>query len=173
MELAKSTLVSAVLLLCVFGSAESRPTYAARIPNGDSVPNPDGSGAICNGVGHTSCSGGGARNPFGQAFGAADLEWTVELCQADSDGDGLTNGQELGDPCCTWTEGSDAPLQTPAISHPGFAESKGELVEVNCDTAGNNTAPPPPQPTSAAAALWLRPWVAALVAATLLLLVRN
>lgn len=36
-----------------------------------------------------------------QDFAAAGHAWTQELCQADSDGDGYSNGQELGDPGCT------------------------------------------------------------------------
>lgn len=36
-----------------------------------------------------------------QAFEAAGYKWTPELCNADSDMDGFTNGQELGDPTCT------------------------------------------------------------------------
>ena len=31
--------------------------------------------------------------------------WTDDLCNADTDADGKTNGEELGDPDCTWTEG--------------------------------------------------------------------
>ena len=31
--------------------------------------------------------------------------WTVSLCNADSDGDGVANGVELGDPDCVWTQG--------------------------------------------------------------------
>ena len=37
----------------------------------------------------------------GKAFSAAGQLWTLTLCSADSDGDGLSNGEELGDPCCT------------------------------------------------------------------------
>eukprot|EP00916_Digyalum_oweni_P009018 GHVL01015184.1.p2 GENE.GHVL01015184.1~~GHVL01015184.1.p2 ORF type:complete len:121 (-),score=10.08 GHVL01015184.1:101-463(-) len=44
--------------------------------------------------------------------------WTRELCQKDSDEDGKTNGQELGDPDCTWTPNSLPPLDT-GLSHPG------------------------------------------------------
>lgn len=47
----------------------------------------------------------------------------MELCRADSDGDGQTNGEELGDPDCVWRPGS-APARTTDISHPGFADSK-------------------------------------------------
>ena len=45
-------------------------------------------------------------------------QWTQELCNLDSDGDGRTNGEELGDPECIWTEG-DAPSTTSDITHPG------------------------------------------------------
>lgn len=36
-------------------------------------------------------------NPFGADFLAAGRQWTSELASADSDGDGCTNGVELGD----------------------------------------------------------------------------
>jgi hypothetical protein len=51
-------------------------------------------------LGHVDASGGGELNSFGTAFLRAGLEWTIELCNADSDGDGESNGLELGDPCC-------------------------------------------------------------------------
>ena len=51
-------------------------------------------------TGHVDTSGGGELNSFGTAFLRAGLEWTTELCNADSDGDGESNGLELGDPCC-------------------------------------------------------------------------
>ena len=31
--------------------------------------------------------------------------WSAELCNADSDEDGRTNGEELGDPDCQWSVG--------------------------------------------------------------------
>lgn len=55
-----------------------------------------------------------------------NLTWAV-LCRLDSDGDGLTNGEELGDPCC-WhdhtqpSEGSQQPVmpyRNWKLSHPG------------------------------------------------------
>ena len=42
----------------------------------------------------------------------------MALCKEDSDGDGMTNGQELGDPNCVWTEGT-IPSRTDNITHPG------------------------------------------------------
>lgn len=47
--------------------------------------------------------------------------WTL-VCPLDSDGDGLTNGQELGDPRCEWTPGS-ASAESVNISHPGPCNS--------------------------------------------------
>ncbi|KAF6257300.1 hypothetical protein COO60DRAFT_1461216 [Scenedesmus sp. NREL 46B-D3] len=74
------------------------------------------------GVGHVAREGGGQRNPFGKDFDEAGYQWTPELCRKDSDGDGFTNGQELGDPDCTWLKGW--PKRTAAtISHPGLANS--------------------------------------------------
>ena len=44
-----------------------------------------------------------------QAFKANKFEWTEDLCKQDSDKDGRTNGEELGDPDCTWSKGKPAP----------------------------------------------------------------
>ena len=52
------------------------------------------------GLGHINTGGGGARNAFGSAFKDAGPSWTTAFCEADSDGDGQSNGEELGDPCC-------------------------------------------------------------------------
>lgn len=71
--------------------------------------------SVCKGLGHDTCAGGNfPLNPFGIDFSAQGYKWTKELCETDSDGDGLTNGEELGDPCCVWSF-EDLPL-------PGFAE---------------------------------------------------
>jgi len=112
------------------------------IPNGDRVPcpvgqedeckvNPNkGTEGLCYGVGHESCSGGGALNPFGIQFLINEYQWTEDLCENDADGDGQTNGEELGDPCCLWVNGAeDVPsgylmqLAGWEVSHPGFAST--------------------------------------------------
>ena len=64
--------------------------------------------------------GGGPRNPFGLDFASGGFVWSTSLCQKDSDGDGRTNGVELGDPDCVWKPG-DEPAQ-PAQSHPGVVD---------------------------------------------------
>jgi len=40
----------------------------------------------------------------------------------DSDGDGLSNGEELGDPGCTWKAGDKSPSTEAKISHPGVCD---------------------------------------------------
>ena len=45
-------------------------------------------------------------------------KWDECLCLQDSDGDGRTNGEELGDPDCNWTEDGD-PVEVDNLGHPG------------------------------------------------------
>lgn len=97
------------------------PDYQTRIPNGNRVRHPCVEGQAWLGVGHTSPAGGGDRNPFGVDFNKHSLKWTRELCGKDSDGDGRTNGEELGDPSCTWREGH-TPTKSQNITHPGICE---------------------------------------------------
>ena len=92
-------------------------SYRERIPNGYSVPSRGGYTFM--GVGHTRIEGGGALNRFGRDFRDAGYTWTLELCLKDSDGDGETNGHELGDPCCTWQQGGAPPARAWRLSHPG------------------------------------------------------
>ena len=100
---------------------QALPEYALRIPNGYGVPNPGPQGGVWAGVGHENAAGGGPRNPFGMDFQKAGHVWSVELCETDSDGDGRSNGQELGDPTCIWFEGGPDPTG-PATSHPGIVD---------------------------------------------------
>ena len=60
-------------------------------------------------------------------------KWTVDLCRKDSDGDGKTKGQELGDPNCVWVEGIVPELQD-GLSHPGkkYIISLSVVFELNC-----------------------------------------
>lgn len=91
--------------------AEARNFRTGLIPNGDV-----NSCANC----HNNPGGGGARNPFGEAVGAlvdpgsADAFWSPALAALDSDGDGATNGEELGDP-----DGDGTPDAGAEVTNPG------------------------------------------------------
>lgn len=72
-------------------------------------------------IGHNDPRGGGSRNAFGAAY-SKKSPWNIRYCCADSDGDGQTNGHELGDSCCVWTK-YKIPDNTTDISHPGLKSS--------------------------------------------------
>ncbi|KAH9525212.1 hypothetical protein Btru_000663 [Bulinus truncatus] len=110
-------------VLSALSAASCYVHYQTAIPNGDIVPNPCLIG-LWPGVGHYLSTGSGALNEFGMDFAAAGHTWTDELCRKDSDRDGLTNGQELGDPNCRYTPSFGGHLVAPQ-SHPGICEPIG------------------------------------------------
>jgi len=65
------------------------------------------------------------RNSFGRDFFTAGHRWTRALCKADSDGDGRSNGEELGDPDCIWQVGQ-TPTRISNITHPGRPDCPGQ-----------------------------------------------
>lgn len=89
-------------------------------------------------VGHADPEGSsGSLNAFGKAFDGVSSKWTTTLCQADSDGDGQTNSQELGDPCCVWTASAVAPQRTSGLSDPCHASSTAnasQWADLNCSS---------------------------------------
>jgi len=129
--------VASLLVVAGLPLTSAFRSYLARIPNGASVPG-SGSGAIhgiCEAWGHEDCDGKGEVIDIGEAFkeppasspraeSDSEGQWSVGFCSADTDGDGLTNGDELGDGCCAW-KGYDVglPDATTDISHPGNAAS--------------------------------------------------
>ncbi len=100
-------LFSLALLLAV-PDASALSSYQSRVPNG-TVSSCD----TC----HDPVAGPPVLNQFGGAFLTAGLAWTPALAALDSDGDGFTNGQELGDPAGAWTPGTANPTGT--ITNPG------------------------------------------------------
>ncbi|PVD28566.1 hypothetical protein C0Q70_11155 [Pomacea canaliculata] len=121
--MASITVLTSILLVCLLPLAEPFPYFQNRIPNGRNVLNPCDKSAW-PGVGHKVSQGGGQRNPFGLDFAAAGYVWTTELCYKDSDGDGQSNGVELGDSMCQWNATNPIPLSRPK-GHPGICEPVG------------------------------------------------
>jgi hypothetical protein len=111
---------------------QALPQYIGKIPNGANVPG-------VRAIGHVNPNGGGQRNEFGLAFAVNNLAWTKALCEADSDGDGATNGQELGDPCCIWKVGTVPQVDT--ATHPGVKNTftAAQLSALKCEST-NATA---------------------------------
>ncbi|OWF45921.1 Temptin [Mizuhopecten yessoensis] len=124
-----------VSMFCaLLGLSVAFPGYTQYIPNGHNVPSPCASGKhIWKGVGHDIAHGGGPRNLFGLDFASSAHVWTRDLCMADSDLDGVSNGVELGDPTCSWSVGETPEGQ--ATGHPGICEPmndpKCQSVNVN------------------------------------------
>lgn len=123
------------LLLIVLAAALSKrivvgfPNYRDRIPNSRSFSG-------INAIGHVDPNGGGERNAFGLDFGSNGFDW-AEICDLDSDDDGLTNGQELGDPCCQWTSSNPTALIDTGLSHPGEATDVSENPQLLNATCSN------------------------------------
>lgn len=137
-----------VTVCALFAISSARPQYPARIPNG---PRGGSSGINCTYFGHLGCVPGAPRNPFGLAFEREGLQWTRQLCEEDSDGDGQTNGQELGDPCCIWSIGNDNVLRMSDLSHPGDPNIVNSAAPTVCppvDGEGEEGEAPTPGPGS-------------------------
>ena len=81
-----------------WGQADARPFRVSQLPNGSMI-----GCASC----HVNPSGGGTLTPFGrdinnnyltQSGRSGNVQWNAMLAMLDSDGDGVSNGRELGDP---------------------------------------------------------------------------
>lgn len=130
-RLGKPLVVACLIVVASLPALSSgHSSFQELIPNGDNVFSEDNT--AWPGVGHNSAGGGGSLNSFGEDFRSAGESWTTALCQMDSDGDGMTNGEELGDPDCVWTQG-DTPTRTEGITHPGVANT------VSTDTSSSST----------------------------------
>lgn len=93
------------------------------IPNLENVPGTTVECQVCH-----AGSQGGSLNAFGETVRAhlnasRQPDWSA-IRNLDSDGDGYTNGQELGDPTGSWTPGSPDPSSPSAVTHPGSPTSK-------------------------------------------------
>ena len=109
------------------------PAALARPCRVDLIPN--GSVAGCLNC-HFSIFGG-TRNSFGKAIEPLTAVndcvvnfWGPALAAADSDGDGRTNGEELGDPEGLWKPGDPAPGNPSQVTLPGVSDLPRPKAEV-------------------------------------------
>ena len=137
-----------LVALVTSSPAIALPTHVDNIPNGATVA--EGSTRSCQHC-HTNSGGGEGWNDFGKLLleqGGANPDaneadqnagytgepvWDEDICNQDSDNDGFTNGEELGDPNCIWSVG-DEPEITEGITNAGSDASV---------PGGDNTPPPP------------------------------
>ena len=87
-----------VLLIVEIVYTWAHPRFQKELPNianGEKIPGKPV-------LGHTSTTYIQDLDVFGEAFRKAGFRWTKEFCQEDSDGDGQSNGHELGDPFCCY-----------------------------------------------------------------------
>ena len=104
--------------------ADARPFRPGMIPNGF----PAAGGCLACHTGFPR-PGDGPRNAFGQEVGkrvtpgGQEVFWGPELAALDSDGDGFTNGEELGDPDGIWEQGTASVGHAALVSRPGSASS--------------------------------------------------
>ncbi|KAF1325612.1 hypothetical protein FI667_g9059, partial [Globisporangium splendens] len=130
-----STVLAALVALSASSltQVDAYGKYIKLLPNGGDIPDNTN-------IGHLNAAGTAGVSVFGKAFKAAGNAWNTALCQADSDGDGFTNGQEMGDPCCTWTPTSTASLVTEGLSDPNDASKKpsNAALIAGCSASGSS-----------------------------------
>ncbi|MCY3871227.1 MAG: dockerin type I domain-containing protein [Gemmatimonadetes bacterium] len=107
-----------VLVFIGWGQADARPARVSQLPNGSAL-----GCASC----HVNPGGGGTLTSFGRDINnnyltqpgrSGQVVWNAMLAMLDSDGDGVSNGQELGDPDGDGTV--DASIQ---VTNPGDSNS--------------------------------------------------
>ncbi|XP_052790274.1 uncharacterized protein LOC128224468 [Mya arenaria] len=111
--------------LC-FGLTYGYSTLRRQIPNGYRVRHPCGPDrGYWEAVGHMGSNYMPEKNAFGadvrKILQDRTLDWS-KVCNLDSDGDGLTNGEELGDPGCKWTTANGITPFGQVKGHPGLCE---------------------------------------------------
>lgn len=101
------------------GSALARDFRVKDIPNGGRFQcqncHPDNDGSTFTPFGSDAKGHFIADDEGGVS--TEHVLWDTAWCQRDSDGDGRSNGEELGDPGCTWERGDPDPVGQ--VTNPG------------------------------------------------------
>ena len=121
------------LLLLLLLRVSAHPHYALLLPHAHDVFHDN---HLVAAIGHINFRGHGALNQFGKDFVLAGRKWTRELCEMDSDGDGRTNGEELGDASCEWKRHDDVDVPVyhgKRFTHPGVVTNVRKSPEEESD----------------------------------------
>eukprot|EP00746_Dinoflagellata_sp_MGD_P013325 gnl/MRDRNA2_/MRDRNA2_128748_c0_seq1.p1 gnl/MRDRNA2_/MRDRNA2_128748_c0~~gnl/MRDRNA2_/MRDRNA2_128748_c0_seq1.p1 ORF type:complete len:624 (-),score=49.41 gnl/MRDRNA2_/MRDRNA2_128748_c0_seq1:94-1965(-) len=124
-----------VLTVACLDVSDAFGYFKDRIPNGHNVTV---NGVSWRAVGHAApfwrpdCFGAFERCNFGIDFEKNGFRWNEWLCRRDSDYDGSSNGEELGDPHCLfgtpaweeWVKNNPRPV----IRHPGLNEYSQKCI---------------------------------------------
>lgn len=131
MKRAVVSLLGAIVLLSSI-PAEARSNRVRQIPNGNHY--------TCD-----SCHGKVSLlerdlTPFGvdvnETLQSGNVNWSA-IWNLDSDGDGFSNGLELGDPNGSWRTGDpmpDAPTANPGVPNAGICGNEQAEPDEDCDT---------------------------------------
>ena len=112
-------------------------TAAALLVTLPALAQPDFMMSIPNGFAHACSTCHDTPVPAAEwnAFGTDIKDTLVDgkpdwasVCEIDSDGDGATNGEELGDSGCTWVMGDENPVAD--VFHPGDEDSVPEPDDI-------------------------------------------
>jgi len=119
----KATKLTLTLAIALYTTHEisGYKTNLSKLPNG-------GDSKVASWLDHTSLP---VKPKFHTDFPGS---WTKEFCLMDSDGDGISNGIELGDPCCT-----NNPVANAELSNPADGKSKTS----NAATCGSKSTSTP------------------------------
>ncbi|MDP6943113.1 MAG: hypothetical protein QF464_03095 [Myxococcota bacterium] len=118
----------ALLTLLFSTSVVAKPTFVVYVPNGST------NGCVTC---HVDSATPVTWNEFGDDLKASmvdDLPDWAAVCDLDSDGDGASNGLELGDPDCDWVFGDSDPPGD--VFNPGD-ETSTPAIETPEDAGGN------------------------------------
>ncbi len=132
-DLRAARAASCFLIAMALGSSPARafPDFATQSP----FPNFYSAGG-CEGLCHVDGFPGTAQtNPLNVDFEAAGSVWNTTMANADSDGDGFSNGWELQDPSGTWVAATPNPGSAALVRNPTLSNSRPPLPVASVPTA--------------------------------------
>ncbi|MBM3845192.1 MAG: CHRD domain-containing protein [Verrucomicrobia bacterium] len=133
---------STAAVLLVGSAVQARQCRVTQLPGQPFIPGTN-TRATCT-ICHLAQNGGGSRNAFGvdvepRVNGSQCTEfWSRALAELDSDGDGFTNGEELGDPEGDGPRSTSFPATLPGDAGHNPIGNKMPIVAISSPAANAN-----------------------------------